>query len=365
MKILRLLILLIAVLVFASIRLTEVYNSPRNGNIKTKIPAKHVVQKDDVLKQKIFYEAGANYLDKVYYKGKIVRWNKAEFPIKVYIEDSSTMPNYYYRAFTEAAKIWEEETGGIVKIEFVDSEKNANIVFKTKQRSENIREVARDEVNTLAYTNPYFSDNNEELEYAIITFYERDVNGKMVKPYETINIAVHEFGHALGLWGHSNDPNSIMYALFNPKLEKHGSYLNRQDKSTLKLLYMITPDYTNGDSTKEKDTIASEILVGTEEERLDVSIDHEKKEALYKKGDSSIRINIASLYEQKGDYDSMLKYIKEAEPLAKTNDELYMVQLSYALYYYRKHDKNNSKKHAMAALNLKDTPEVREFLKYL
>ena len=180
-----------------------------------------------------------------------------------------------------------------------------------------------------------------------------------------MNIAVHEFGHALGLWGHSNDANSIMYALFNPKLEKHGLYLNRQDKSTLKLLYMITPDYTNGDSTKEKDTIASEILVGTEEERLDISIEHEKKEALKKKGDSSIRINIASLYEQKGDYDSMLKYIKEAEPLAKTNSELYMVQLSYALYHYRVGNRNSAKKHAMAALNLNDTTEVREFLKYL
>ena len=179
MKILRLLILLIAVLVFASVKLTEVYNSPYDSNKKAKKSAGHVVQKDDVLKQKIFYEAGTNYLDKVYYKGKIVRWNKAEFPIKVYIKDSKTMPDYYYRAFTEAAKTWEDETDGIVKIEFVENEKNANIIFETKNRDKNIRSVAVDEVNTLAYTNPHFSDNNEELERAVITFYERDIKGKM------------------------------------------------------------------------------------------------------------------------------------------------------------------------------------------
>lgn len=358
MKLLRLIIIgiIAALLTKAAILYYMPSKQPKKETLK-------VVQRDDVLKQKILYEVGTNYLDKTFYGGKIVRWNKADFPIKVYIEDSPSIPYYYSKSFTDAAKAWEKESNGIVTITFTDNISKADIIFKTIKRENNIREVSKEETSTLAYTRPFF--DNGELKRAEIIFFDRDLKGKMVQPYEVVNIAVHEFGHALGIWGHSDDKNSIMYAFFDPKLEKHDSYLNKQDKSTLKLLYMVTPDITNGNPELEKDTIASSILIGTENDRIDISIEHAKKEAEMKKGDYLSRLNLAVLYEEKGNYEMSLKYLKEAESLAKTNDELYSVQFALAVYYYDRKDRKNAKFYAKKAQELKDTEDVRNILKYL
>ena len=317
-------------------------------------------EKNDFLKQKILYDAGSNYLESVFYGGHIVRWNKSKFPIKVYAQDSPDIPNYYIEAFTYAAKVWEEESGGIIKIIIVDNENDADIVFKTNDREEQLDEIRPDETYRLAYTRPYFKGDN--LVKAEIVFFKKDLKGRGIQPYEALNIAVHEFGHALGIWGHSDDPKSVMYAFYNPKHKKQNSFLNKQDKATLKLLYMITPDYTNGDKRDEKDTIKSSILVGTKNDRMDTSIQKAKEEAQKKKGDCSSRLNIAILYEQKGDYEAMYEYIKEAEKLAKTKDELYAVNIAYASYYYQKRDSKNAKLYTQRALEIKETKEARDFL---
>lgn len=324
---------------------------------------KEEIVKNDLLKQKVLYEAGSNYLDSVFYGGKIVRWNKAEFPLRIYIEDLPSMPNYYSKAFETAAKVWEDESEKIVTVDFVDNEDDANIVFKTAEREKNIREVELDETTTLAYTKPIFDGN--KLKKTEIIFFEKDTDGKMVKPYEVLNIAVHEFGHALGLWGHSNDKNSVMYAFFDAKHQKQGSFLNKQDKTTLRLLYMVTPDITNGDKKQEKDTIAASILTGSMDERTDASIECAKKEAEMKKGDCMSRLNLAALYEQKNDYETMFQYLKEAEPLAKTDDEMYGVYVGYALYYAYKKDKTKALQYANGAVDIKNSKEANQLLDFI
>lgn len=321
------------------------------------------IEKNEVLKQSILYEAGTNYLDKTFYGGKIARWNKAEFPIKVYIEDLPSMPNYYKKAFEEAAKIWQNEGEGIVKIAFVDKEKEANIVFKTIERQENIRKVNSDEPTTLAFTKPIF--DKDKFKKAEIIFFRKSVDGTMVKPYEVLNIAVHEFGHALGIWGHSEDKNSVMYVFYNPKYQKQTAFLNKQDKATLKLLYMVTPDYTNGNKKDEKDTINATILIGTSDERIDKSIAEAKKEADMKKGDCLSRLNLAALYEQKKDYKMMYFYIKEAERVAKNKNEMHNVYVSYAIYYASQNNKRRALDYMDRALEIKKTKELVELYDFI
>lgn len=53
-----------------------------------------------------------------------------------------------------------------------------------------------------------------------IYIYDRGKDGKYYDPYRVLNISIHEFGHALGIGGHSNDSSSIMYPLMNPDKEK-------------------------------------------------------------------------------------------------------------------------------------------------
>lgn len=352
-------ILLIIVLILALIRACVLISS----NDKNPSLQNEVIEKNEVLKQSILYETGSNYLDKTFYGGKIARWNKAEFPIKVYIEDLPSMPNYYKKAFEEAAKIWENEGEGIIKIAFVDREKEANIVFKTKDRQENIRKISNDEPTTLAFTKPTF--DKDKFKKAEIIFFRKNIDGSMVKPYEVLNIAVHEFGHALGIWGHSDDKNSVMYVFYDPKYKKRTAFLNKQDKATLKLLYMVTPDFTNGNKKDEKDTINASILIGTSDERIEKSIKEAKKEVEMKKGDCLSRLNLAALYEQKKDYNMMYFYIKEAEQTARNQNEMHNVYVSYAIYYASQNDKQKALNYMEKALEIKKTKELVELYDFI
>ena len=325
--------------------------------------ARELTQAERIQRQTILYQTGSNYLNKAYAGSKVLRWNKAYFPIKVYVEANPDMPSYYPSNFIKAAKIWEDETNGIIKLYFTSDPDNANILFKTIKRQAPTRDVSKSETVTLAYTETKI--NGDKLQKQTIYFYERNDKGKLSPPYEVLNIAVHEFGHALGIQGHSDDPNSIMYAFYDTKKEKHAAFLNRQDKNTLKLLYMITPDITNGDKTKEKGTVDAEVLAGSIEERTNTSIQNAEKEVSMKTGDASSRLKLAALYEEKGDFVTMLKYVKEAEVCAKTKNELYGVHIGYAYYYYHKKDKQNAKAHILKALEYNNNEDAKKFMYYI
>lgn len=317
-------------------------------------------EQERIIRQTVLYETGSNYIERAYFAGnKILRWNKSEFPIKVYVENSLNVPNYYSYAFVKAAAVWQSEMKDVISIVFVTDEDEANICFKVIDPKKFIRKPGAGETEVLAYTET--SHKGNKLLKANIYFYERNSSGKFYKPYEILNIAVHEFGHALGIAGHSDDETSLMYALYSPRNQKQAGFLNRQDKNTVKLLYKITPDITNGDKSKEKDTYKAEILVGSFDERVDTSIKNASGELKIKPGDCLSRLQLAALYEQKGDFDKMYQYIKEAEPLAKTKDELYGVHIGYAVYYYGKKDRQKAKIHIDKALSMKDDKGAREF----
>ncbi len=326
--------------------------------------SRELTQEERILKQEILYEAGSNYLENAYSGGsQIVRWNKSEFPIKVYIKPSSIVPSYYATTFRQAVSIWQKELPDVLKFRMVGNKSGANICFEIIEQKKLIREIKKTDTRTLAYTKTYTS--GKVLKNATIYVYSRRPDGKYYDQTELLNLAVHELGHALGISGHSEDSTSVMYALYQPQHKKTSGFLNKEDKSTVKLLYRITPDVTNGDPKKETGTIRADIIAGSQEERRNASIQNAHEEISVKPGDCASRLNMAALYEEKKDYNNMLLYIQKAEPLAKTNEELYSVHFAYGIYYYRVKDKKNALYHTNKAYRIKGTKEVAEFKQYV
>ncbi len=326
--------------------------------------AAELTPQERVARQSILYATGSNYLENAYYTGgKILRWNKSEFPIKVYVENSVNAPNYYTYAFIRSVLIWQVALKDVLSIKFVNNESEANIVFKVVNNNKYIRQIKQDDSHTLGYTSPTIKKG--KLVKMYIYIYDRGKDGKYYDPYRVLNISIHEFGHALGIGGHSNDSSSIMYPLMNPDKEKKSGFISRTDINTVTLLYKVVPDITNGDKTKEKGNIRAEILLGDEDEREAIAIKQALDEVKIKPTDCFSWLKLAVLYEDRKEYDKMFEYIKKAEPLAKTKEELYSTYVAYSYYYYAKKDKKNAKAYLTRALAIKNDGSLKTLERFI
>ena len=68
-----------------------------------------------------------SYFRQVCKNGKIIRWNKSTFPLKVYIEDSKSLPDYYREIVMNAYTSWQRASEGLVRFEFVESPSEADM----------------------------------------------------------------------------------------------------------------------------------------------------------------------------------------------------------------------------------------------
>lgn len=326
--------------------------------------AAELTANERLIKQSILYAAGNNYLENAYYaNGKILRWNTTEFPIKVFIDNSVNAPDYYNYAFIRAVLIWQSALKDILSIDFTANETEADIVFKVTDNRKLIRKIEDHESTVLAYTSPVINKNI--LKKQLICVYQKNRDNQYYKPHQILNIALHEFGHALGIMGHSGDKTSIMYALYGMDNDKKSGFISRADINTIMLLYKVKPDITNGDVSKETGTIRAELLLGDTKEREDVAIQKALNEIKIKPKDCLSRLKLAVLYEEKNNYPKMLNAIKEAEPLAQTNEEIYSVYVSYAYYYFAVKNKQNAKKYLEKALQIKNDGSLKELQFYI
>ena len=126
----------------------------------------------------------------------------------------------YVASFKSGLAQWNDTLSTIgITLEYVSSEADVNVKWVDgKTVPTGVLGYASTDKNiTMTLTNNYTGDYHSNSD---ITF-----------------IAVHEFGHMLGIWSHSFDPNDIMYPL------KTGpSTLSNRDKKTLSdFLYNLTP----------------------------------------------------------------------------------------------------------------------------
>lgn len=181
---------------------------------------------------------GDNYITNAQYNGKIVHWNLSRMPLKVYID--SSYGNAYYSTVKNALSTWISALGTkAISFSMVNSSKNADI--SVTFASEIGKQTGKTYMSGLATP----SIKGYMLESCTVKLKTTDSNNASLSQEEIFQTAVHELGHAFGIWGHSPKETDIMYDSSTANSQNSVKKLSERDINTLKLLYWLDADISN------------------------------------------------------------------------------------------------------------------------
>ena len=243
-----------------------------------------------------------SYFRNVANNGKIIRWNKSTFPLKVYVQDSADVPAYYREVVMSAYQAWQRASEGLVSFEFVEnaSEADMRCYFKNTDNKKSIGVHS-------------FTINGNRITASTIVFNKTDEKSHSLDSKQLFSSALQEIGHSLGLTGASPSIYDVMY----PIGTKFNTEITTRDLKTLALVYSVRPDITNVPlSTTEQSQLfsVSEIL-----NTLNVPVTNDTKNLdEVVASDVATHLALAEQYRRRAEYD---KAAKEYQAVAQTKTD--------------------------------------------
>lgn len=280
------------------------------NNIDNSLFSEEVINNRTYINKKF----SGNYIDRTLNNGKLIRWNQSTFPLKVYIENNPSLPDYYYTEVRNAFEEWEKASNELLTFTYIYTKSNANIIceFPPDFKSE-----ANEQKMITGYSK--FNVEKNKIKNSKIKFASYNFDNKYFSEKEIYATALHEIGHSLGISGHSLNPQDIMYPASSNKSAK----LSSNDIITLKLLYSIVPDISNKnftDKQKEKYITTSDIL-GEYNTRINIELENTKDDLNASGHLSSNKfLRIAELNYQNKNYNDALKYAQTSYKLNPNDD---------------------------------------------
>ena len=243
-----------------------------------------------------------SYFREVAANGKIIRWNKASFPLKVYIQDSADVPAYYREIVMSAYQSWQRASEGLVRFMFVETPEEADMkcFFKNVEGQTTIGAHA-------------FSINGSTITGSTTIYKITDEKNHNLDSKQLFSSALQEIGHSLGLNGKSPSIYDVMY----PIGTKFNTEITARDLKTLALLYSVVPDITNKPMTKEEASqlfTVQEILA-----TLNVPVDDSTNPDEVTATDIETRLALAEEYRKKAEYD---KAAQEYQAVAQMKTDM-------------------------------------------
>lgn len=176
----------------------------------------------------------SNYISHAIPNGSVIRFDENKMPLKVYVENGYNTPGYRTEmrsAINSAFTAWRVASGGKVRFAPTSKKENADIVVSWREKFED---------NKLGVS-PY-RFYGKTLVRSDVHLGTHMPDGSPM-PIETFRATtIHEFGHAIGIKGHSPYPDDIMYFSINGQ---QSNSLTSRDKNTINWLYKVQADVTN------------------------------------------------------------------------------------------------------------------------
>lgn len=337
--------------------------SESSVNLPSKELAKFAVAKirNDLLK-----DFSDNYIYNAMQGKEIMRWDIKSFPLSVYFKNLESVPDYYKDSINKAMNQWEKRTG-FIKFKAVQEEKDAQIYVEFRDIDVSSCPSLKECKYTVAYTEPVVGSDNILKRYNFI-FHRTNPLGEKYSSIEIYNTTLHELGHALGIMGHSDNPNDVMYANnekatdIYAKYRSDSQYISMRDLRTIALLYSLAPTISNVKNLSSEKFMYPPLVLGGDDEILLKKV--KELEAYIQKYPNFAAgyINIASVYAQLGYKEKGLSYLKKAESLALSDDEKYMTYYNRSVIYFNSQEYNLSKEAALKAQSVKNTPEIQSMI---
>lgn len=300
------------------------------------------------LRREIHRKYPHNYITNAVYNHQIIRWGNN--PITYKVTTNQKLPNYFIKeienAFTELEKATEHQ------VLFVENTQNPNIIIKFEEHTTSDDE---DHKFVVAYTTPILELN--KLKNMEIIFYLKDTQGKFFSQNQVYNTALHEIIHSLGIMGHCEDKNNIMYLTKDSKSEINDSRekLTEADINTIKLLYKIKPQITNINTPSGE--YIHNLVLGTEEEVVNEKIN---EALIYIKKAPELPagyIDLAEGYVAEKDYSKAIKSLEKALRYADSEEIKAMIYFNLAVTNFYIDNLNKSKSYLNLSINIKDSEE--------
>ncbi len=244
-----------------------------------------------------------SYFREVAANGKIVRWNKSTFPLRVYIQDTTDVPDYYREVVMSAYQAWQRASEGLIRFTFVEAPEDADMKCYFKN-------VNNDDNSPIGSQS--FEVNGNTIISSTIFFKKTDEKKHNLDSKQLFSSALQEIGHSLGLNGKSPSIYDVMY----PIGTKFNTEITARDLKTLALLYSVIPDVTNVALTDEEKSqlfTVSEIL-----STLNVPVDDSMNPDEVVAQDIETKLALAEQYRKRAEYD---KAAQEYQAVAQMKDD--------------------------------------------
>ena len=159
-------------------------------------------------------------------------WPRKSMPLRVHIPAGDGIPGFEPR-FTEFLKAafheWASASGGKINLRFVDQPADADIECLWTSDPSQLQNRAEG-----GEAQVYFQDGLiHKARIILLTMSMNRINP--ITDNSVKSVALHEVGHALGLFGHSPNPRDVMF--FSAGIADNNPSLSARDRKTLLRLY--------------------------------------------------------------------------------------------------------------------------------
>ena len=174
---------------------------------------------------------------------------------------------------------------------------------------------------------------------------------------------LHEIAHALGVMGHSPDPNDLMY-MSNIASVVVGveTQIQKADLNTLYLLYSLVPDITNTDNYDTKGQIYAPIVLGSKQDIIARKIDEAREYIKNAPFQVSGYIDLAVLYASAKKYDEAEKALNTGLNVSKNQQEKYLIYYNFAILQMEKNAPHSALEYAKQAQSINNNPEIQALI---